>query len=145
MPAKVKSKQTAPKAPVYQEAIVPAEENARGAIRIASGAIATIVRRAACSVEGVTRITGNSLVDSIADFVGSKKIQDRAIQVSIRKSAVAVELSVNVSYGVSLPAVASAVQQTVAEQIESITGLSVSQVNVIIREMEDISEAEAEE
>ena len=65
MPAKVKSKQTAPKAPVYQEAIVPAEENARGAIRIASGAIATIVRRAACSVEGVTRITGNSLVDSI--------------------------------------------------------------------------------
>ena len=92
-------------------------------------------------MEGVTRITGNSLVDSIADFVGSKKIQDRAIQVSIRKSAVAVELSVNVSYGVSLPAVASAVP----EQIESITGLSVSQVNVIIREMEDISEAEEEE
>ena len=39
-----------------------------GQIKIHEGAIATIVRKAACAVPGVTRITGNSFVDNIAEI-----------------------------------------------------------------------------
>ena len=88
-------------------------------------------------MDGVTRITGSSLVDNIAEFVGSKKILGRSIQISIQKSAVSVELSINIRYGVSLPKIASEVQREVASQLEELTGLQVLQVNVIIREMED--------
>ena len=118
--------------------------NQYGQIKIHEGAIATIVRKAACSVPGVTRITGNSFVDNIAEIVGSKKIQDRSIQIAMNNSSVAVELSINIQYGVQLPAVAAAVQDAVSREIKAITGLNVTKVNVIVREMEDASEDEAE-
>ena len=118
--------------------------NQYGQIKIHEGAIATIVRKAACSVPGVTRITGNSFVDNIAEIVGSKKIQDRSIQIAMNNSAGAVELSINIQYGVQLPAVAAAVQDAVSREIKAITGLNVTKVNVIVREMEDASEDEAE-
>ncbi len=145
MAVKLKNKQMQPKAPEFPEAIVPAQKNDRGSIRISSAAIATIVRKAACSVEGVTRITGNSLVDNIAEFVGSRKVMDRAIQTAIEDSSVSVELSINICYGVSLPEIAANVQKTVADQIKEQTGLQVEQVNVIIREMEDLTETESDE
>ena len=118
--------------------------NQYGQIKIHEGAIATIVRKAACSVPGVTRITGNSFVDNIAEIVGSKKIQDRSIQIAMNNSSVAVELSINIQYGAQLPAVAAAVQDAVSREIKAITGLNVTKVNVIVREMEDASEDEAE-
>ncbi|MEI3005768.1 MAG: Asp23/Gls24 family envelope stress response protein [Victivallales bacterium] len=118
--------------------------NQYGQIKIHEGAIATIVRKAACSVPGVTRITGNSFVDNIAEIVGSKKIQDRSIQIAMNNSSVAVELSINIQYGVQLPAVAAAVQDAVSREIKAITGLNVTKINVIVREMEDASEDEAE-
>ena len=118
--------------------------NQYGQIKIHEGAIATIVRKAACSVPGVTRITGNSFVDNIAEIVGSKKIQDRSIQIAMNNSSVAVELSINIQYGVQLPAVAAAVQDAVSREIKAITGLNVTKVNVLVREMEDASEDEAE-
>ena len=118
--------------------------NQYGQIKIHEGAIATIVRKAACSVPGVTRITGNSFVDNIAEIVGSKKIQDRSIQIAMNNSSVAVELSINIQYGVQLPAVAAAVQDAVSREIKAITGLNVTKVNVIVREMVDASEDEAE-
>ena len=145
MAVKPKNQQNRPKAPEYPEAAVPEEENDRGTIRISAVAIATIVRRAACAVEGVTRITGSSLVDNIAEFVGSRKVMDRSIQIVIRNSAVSVELSINICYGVSLPEIAANVQKNVADRIEELTGLRVEQVNVVIREMEEPAEAETED
>lgn len=140
MAVKVKAKTVQPKAPEYSEAVIPNAGVSPDSIRISATALAAIVKRAACSVDGVTRITGSSLVDNIAEFVGSKKILGRAIQIAIQKSAVSVELSINIRYGVSLPKTASEVQREVASQLEELTGLQVLQVNVIIREMEDPSD-----
>jgi uncharacterized alkaline shock family protein YloU len=112
-----------------------------GIIRIAAPVIISIVRQAACAVNGVTRITGSNLINNIAEFVGSRKVMDRAIQIEIKNSRVTVELSINVCYGVSLPEVAANVQKNVTRQIEELTSLEVNQVNVIIREMEELSES----
>lgn len=138
--AKLKEKAFASKPSICPDAIVSGN-HPHGIIRITGGAIATIVRKAACSVEGVTRITGNSIVDNIAEFVGSKKIQDRSIQVQIKDSSVAIELAINICYGVSLPEIAANVQKNVSSEIQNLTGLTVERVNVTIREMEDIQEA----
>ena len=143
MPVKTKAKNPAQsKAPEYPEAIVPSESNAKGMIRITRETIASIVRRAACSVDGVTRLTGSSLVDNIAEFVGSRKVLDRSIQIQIDQSEVTVDLSINVRYGVSLPETAAKVQRAVAGQLTDMTDLRVAQVNVVIREMEDLSDEE---
>ena len=145
MAVKLKTKPVQPKAQDCQEAVVPEAGLMPDSIRISAAALATIVRRAACSVEGVTRITGSSLVDNIAEFVGSKKILGRSIQIAIQKSEVSVELSINICYGFSLPEIAINVQRTVASQIEELTGLRAAQVNVIIREMEDPAEVPEED
>lgn len=118
------------------EAVVSAGNNAPGDIRITSAAVAAVVRRAACSVDGVTRIAGNSLVDNIAEFVGSKKVMDRAIQLSFDGSSVEVVVAVNIRYGVALPDIAANVQKSIVQQIQDLTGLQASRVDVIIREME---------
>ena len=97
-----------------------------------------MVRKAACQVEGVTRITGNSIVDNIAEFMGNRKIQDRSIQISVNGTELLIELSINVAYGFSLPEVASGVQNNVFAAIREQTGLSASRINVVIREMEEL-------
>jgi len=134
-----------PKNTDHQDAVIPEETNDCGSIRLSAGVISTIARRAACSIQGVTRISGNTLVDNIAEFVGSRKVMDRAIQTEVDGSTVAVTLSINICYGFSLPKIAADVQQAVSTQIQELTGLEVSQVNVIIREMEDIAPDEDSE
>lgn len=116
-------------------------ENAEpGCIKIHESVIASIVRKATCSVEGVARLAGSALIDNIAEIVGSKKIHDRAIAVQMDDGTVSIEVKINVSYGVHLPTVAIAVQEVVAKEVEEITGLKVRKVNVIIRELDDSAE-----
>ena len=92
----------------------------RGTVRIHENVIATIVRKMACSVKGVSKISGSSFVDNIAEMV-------------------------NLYYGVSLPQVASAVQEAISGEIARLTGLKVGRVNIVVREIEDPEEEEQEE
>ena len=114
----------------------------RGTVRIHENVIATIVRKMACSVKGVSKISGSSFVDNIAEMVGSKKIHDRSIVVEMGESSVSVEVSINLYYGVSL---ASAVQEAISGEIARLTGLKVGRVNIVVREIEDPEEEEQEE
>ena len=111
----------------------------KGTVRIHENVIATIVRRMACSVEGVSKISGSSFVDNIAE------IHDRSIVVEMGPSSVSVEVSVNLYYGVSLPQVAAAVQTAIADEITRLTGLKVGCVNIVVREIEDAEEPQEEE
>lgn len=135
MTSKVQKKNIPPKAD-YAEAVLDVGNNCPGEIRITSAALSAIIRRAACSVEGVSRLAGNSLVDNIAEFVGSKKVMDRAIQIAIGESSLEVVIAINIRYGFALPEIAANVQDAVVRQIRDLTGLQASRVDVIIREME---------
>jgi uncharacterized alkaline shock family protein YloU len=137
MAGKTKIKPAGAQVQGASEAVIPGR-GCGGVIRIAASGIISIVRQAACAVDGVTRITGSNLINNIAEFVGSRKVMDRAIQIEVKNSRVSVELSINVCYGVSLPEVAAEVQKNVTRQIEELTSLEVDQVNVIIREMEEL-------
>ena len=86
-----------------------------GVVKIHENVIATIVRRIACSVEGVSKISGSSFVDNIAEMVGSKKMHDRSILVDMGDASVSVEVSINLLYGYPLPQVAAAVQEALAK------------------------------
>ena len=131
-----KKKKNAIRKADYDEALLSRGNGSPGEIRIATTALASIIRHAACSVDGVSRIAGNSLVDNIAEFVGSRKVLDRAIQIKIDDSSVEVMIAINIQYGFSLPDIAGDVQESVVQQIQELTGLQASRVDVIIREME---------
>ena len=109
----------------------------KGNIQIHESVIISIVRKIASDTEGVSRISGNSIIDNIAEIVGSKRMQGRSISVQMGKSSVAVEVSVNLFFGYKLPEVAGNLQLSIEEEIKKITGLEVSNVDIVIREIDE--------
>ena len=120
----------------------PAHENSVGAVKVHESVIASIVRKAAMSVEGVLRLGTSSRVDNLAEIVGSKKIQDRAITVEMNENSVSVEVRVILLYGVLIPQVASELKNAVAGEIFKLAGMKVDHVNVVIMDLEDSPDGE---
>ncbi len=120
----------------------PAHENSVGAVKVHESVIASIVRKAAMSVEGVLRLGTSSLVDNLAEIVGSKKIQDRAITVEMNENSVSVEVRVILLYGILIPQVASELKNAVAGEIFKLAGMKVDHVNVVIMDLEDSPDGE---
>ncbi|MDD5696992.1 MAG: Asp23/Gls24 family envelope stress response protein [Victivallaceae bacterium] len=116
-----------------------------GLIKIHGNVVSSIVRRAALSIPGVSRLSGSSFVDNIAEIVGSRKIHDRAIAIEIDEDKVAVEVKLNIIFGYSVPEVAGQVQSAIIEEVEKVTGMTVTRVNVIIQEIEDAPVTESPE
>lgn len=117
--------------------------SALGEIGITERALAMIVRNSVSSIPGVTRLTGNTLVDNLAELVGRKSLKDRAISIKLDKEGhLTVEVAINIRYGYNLPETAEDLQNTIAGDIFSYTGLTVSNVDVIVRDLEEIVEEE---
>ncbi len=114
-----------------------------GLVKIHENVIASIARKAACSVNGVIRIAGSPLVDNIAEIIGNRRIGDRSIVIDIDGDTVAVEIKLNISYGSHLPTVAANVQAAIMREVEKMTGMTVTNVNVIVQEL-DTEEREDE-
>lgn len=119
------------------EKTVIAEDNGMGDIKIHEGVIASLARNAALSVEGVARLAGSSLVDNIAEIVGSRRMQSRAVTISIgEKNDVSIELKIVLRFGCNIPEVATEVQKAVISEIESTSGMNVTSVDVLVQEIE---------
>ncbi len=118
------------------------ETTEMGEVRIHENVISALVRRAALGIDGVSRLAGSSLVDNIAEIVGSRRMQERAISVNLDDgSRVSIDVKLNVKFGSKVPVVATAVQKAIIEQVEGATGMVVTKVNVIIQELETEEEA----
>ena len=116
---------------------VNSQENSVGVIRVHESVIASIVRKITLETNGVVRLAGNSLVDNLAEIVGSKKIQDRSITVEMGTSSVAIEIGVIIKYGVPIPPVAEAIKNSVASEILKLTGMKVGKINIIVMDLEE--------
>ena len=114
------------------------EDSGLGEVKIHENVISALVRRAALAVDGVSRLSGSALVDNIAELVGSRRMQSRAISVELAgENRVAVEIKLNVKFGYKLPEVAENVQKGIISSIEGVTGMTVTGVNVLIQEVEE--------
>jgi len=117
-----------------------AEGNELGLIHIHENVIAAAVRKATCKVDGVIRLSGSAIVNNIAELIGNKTIGDRSIAVHIDGATVSIDVKVNLSYGAHVPTVASNIQSAVVSEVEKITGMTVTAVNVVVQELDDLDE-----
>ena len=108
-----------------------------GIVKVHESVIASIIRKAACSVDGVIRLAGNTLVDNIAEFVGSKKVMDRAISIEMGENAVSIEIRVVLAFGCHIPDIAKNIQDTVIDEITRITGMQVPRIDIVVMDLED--------
>ena len=104
-----------------------------GDIKIHDGVIAALARRAALGVEGVSRLAGSQFVDNLAEIVGSRRMQARAINVTVdEETRITIEIKLNLVFGCQIPQVAARVQQEV---------MTVKGVDVLVQDMEEYAPA----
>lgn len=102
-----------------------------GSIRIADEVVAIIAGLAATEVKGVAGMSGG-IAGGIAEMLGRKNLS-KGVKVQVGEKEAVVDLFLAVEYGVSIPDVATEVQEDVKKAIENMTGLSVVEVNVHVQ------------
>lgn len=109
-----------------------------GDVKIHDGVIATLTRRAALAIEGVSRLAGNALVDNLAEIVGSRRMQARAITIAVNENnQITIEIKLNLKVGYTIPEVAENVQKAVIADVEKVTGMTVTTVHVLVQDIDD--------
>ncbi|MCI5639427.1 MAG: Asp23/Gls24 family envelope stress response protein [Lachnospiraceae bacterium] len=104
------------------------ENKGIGEVKIASDVVAVIAGLAATEVDGVYAMAGN-LTNEIIGKLGKKNLS-KGVKVQMEAGVVFVDMMINVRYGYSIPKISEQVQDRVAQQIETMTGLAVAEVNV---------------
>ncbi len=101
-----------------------------GKVKIHHEAISTIASQVITTIPGVVEMSG-SIVENIAEKLG-KKNPDKGIKTEIMGEEVRIAVSVIVRYGTKIPEIAWQIQKNVRKNIEELTGLHVTSVNVNI-------------
>ena len=104
------------------------EKDKIGEVRIADEVVAIIAGLAATEVEGVDSMAGN-ITNELVGKLGMKNLS-KGVKVTVEESSVLVDITLNLKYGTQIPAVSAKVQDKVKSAIETMTGLSVTEVNI---------------
>ena len=99
-----------------------------GEVQIANEVVASIAGISASEVEGVDSMAGG-LAGELAGKFGAKNLS-KGVKVEVADDIAMVELAINMKYGYSIPKVTEQGQERGSQQIETMTGLTVSEVNV---------------
>lgn len=111
----------------YKQYITQIQEN--GNVMISENVVAAIVAHALAEVDGIGSM-GTKPGITLADFA-LKKNWSKSLKILIAEdNTVSIDCSVMIAYGSSVVDVAAAIQQTVTANVESMTGVKVTVVNV---------------
>lgn len=99
-----------------------------GEVQIADEVVAIIAGLAATEVDGVASMAGN-ITNELVSKLGMKNLS-KGVKVTVEESSVLVDITLNLKYGTQIPAVSAKVQDKVKSAIETMTGLSVTEVNI---------------
>jgi uncharacterized alkaline shock family protein YloU len=83
-------------------------------------------------IEGIALVEGN-FIDNILGRTSVEGIKGIVIEQDNKKHSVGVRIDVNICYGYSIPEKAEEVQAACAEEITRLTGLHVSSVHVVFK------------
>ena len=87
---------------------------------------------AAAETEGIALATAP--VNAVKGFFG-KKSQSKGVKVTVEESNALIEVEISVKFGINIKKVCEEVQAKVKNAVETMTGLTVSGVNVIVSDV----------
>ena len=108
-----------------------------GSTTIADGVVTKVAGIAAREVPGVYTLGGGvgRALGSVTQRVGFGDERSQGVNVEVGEREAAVDLTVVIEYGESIPQVANAIRQKVIKRIEGITGLTVTEVNISVDDL----------
>jgi uncharacterized alkaline shock family protein YloU len=109
----------------------------RGQTSIADTVVTKVAGMAAREVRGVHELGGGvtRALAGVTSRVGVGDERSQGVSVDVGEREAAVDLTVVIEYGESIPRVSQAVRDNVIKRIEGITGLSVTEVNVSVNDL----------
>ena len=108
------------------------EKTELGSVKIHNEVIGAIASLAACEVQGVAKM-GGSLARNIYDLI-SKNHSYKGVKIeTLNENEIKITVYIIVGYGADIPSVATRVQESVRQNVERMTGLTLSEVDVNIQ------------
>lgn len=107
------------------------EEEPIGNIKISVDVVSTIAGIAAGEVAGVAGMYG-TFAGGIAEMLGAKKNPSKGVKVDMGEGTATIDLYIVVDYGVRIPELSWEIQESVKNNVETMTGLEVLKVNIHI-------------
>ena len=105
-------------------------EGSYGEVKIADEVVAIIAGLAASEVKGVASMAGNVTRDLI-EKLGVKSLS-KGVRIQVEDGEVRVAMNINMNYGYNVPDTCTEIQDKVKTAIETMTGLTVSELNIKI-------------
>ena len=118
------------------------EKEKLGSVKIADDVIACIAALAATEVEGVDSMAGN-ITNELISKLGVKNLS-KGVKLELNEDEVSISLSLNMTYGYNIPEVAPQVQKAVIEEVEKVTGMTVTKVSVLFQDIDDTAPEEGD-
>jgi uncharacterized alkaline shock family protein YloU len=121
--------------PVTRGADQPRDQ---GRTTVADTVVAKIAGRATREVSGVHEIVPQGVggaISGLAQRVAGSERSGQGVSVEVGEHEAAVDLRIIVDYGASIPQVADAIRRNVASRVKSMTGLTVTEVNIDVADL----------
>ncbi len=128
---------------IEEEAVIPEEPIGRETdnVSIAPDVVATIAGVSASEIKGIAGMC-SSFAGGIAEMFGAKKNAAKGIKAELKENTAVIDMYIIVEYGYKIPELAWELQESVKNNVETMTGITVEKVNVHI---DGISFKKAEE
>ena len=112
----------------------------RGSTRIEDSVVSKIAGIAAQEVDGVRMGGGTSqaiggILSSVTGGSSGSGGQSRGVSVEVGQVEAAVDVTLTVDYGRSIPQVAEAVRRNIINRVENLVGLNVTEVNISVNDV----------
>jgi uncharacterized alkaline shock family protein YloU len=108
-----------------------------GQTTIGEGVVTRVAGLAAREVPGVHDLGGGAAraIGSVTQKVGLGDVRTQGVTVESGEREAAVDLTLVIDYGESIPRTADAVRSQVIKRVEGITGLRVTEVNITVNDL----------
>ena len=122
-------------------------ESDHGQTSIADSVVTKVASISATEVAGVHELGGGAAraVGAVTQKVGLSDGRSQGVSVEVGEKEAAVDLTIVVDYGESIPQVADDVRQQIIKRVEGITGLKVVEVNISVNDLYFPGDDEPEE
>ena len=109
----------------------------RGTTTIADTVVTKVASVATREISGVHELGGGTAraVGAVTQRVGIGSQHSQGVSVEVGEKEAAVDLTIIVEYGESIPQLSEQIRENVSRQITAITGLTVTEVNVTVNDL----------
>ena len=114
-----------------------ASQKGPGTTRIADSVVTKVAGIAAREVSGVYQLGGSATraIGNVTQRVGLGDGRSQGVSVEVGERQAAIDLTVVVEYGESIPHITQQIRAQVVKRVEGITGLEVTEVNIEVDDL----------